>query len=189
MGCYDETLAFLRSHRRRRSRAVAEPGCQVPMIDRARPRQRAGAAGAAVAAALARRRAGVGCARVGASDCRCCGSVALRSARRRPLQRPPLRPAWHRDGSRLVGAARAGAAAVRAVLGAARAGRAQPVDRSGGGARTSSRVLERDVRPDPAAAALVLPAVPLDELYAEPARAWLEAARPRRARQRAGAAS
>ena len=37
------------------------------------------------------------------------------------------------------------------------------------------RVLERVFGPDPSAAALVLPAVPLDELYAEPARAWLEA--------------
>jgi hydroxysqualene dehydroxylase len=36
-------------------------------------------------------------------------------------------------------------------------------------------VLERVFGPDPSAAALVLPAVPLDELYAEPARAWLEA--------------
>jgi hydroxysqualene dehydroxylase len=36
------------------------------------------------------------------------------------------------------------------------------------------RVLERVFGPDPAAAALVFPAVPLDELYAEPARAWLE---------------
>ena len=35
------------------------------------------------------------------------------------------------------------------------------------------RVLERLFGPDPAAAALVLPAVPLDELYAEPARVWL----------------
>ena len=35
------------------------------------------------------------------------------------------------------------------------------------------RVLERVFGPDPAAAALVLPAVPLDELYAEPAREWL----------------
>lgn len=35
------------------------------------------------------------------------------------------------------------------------------------------RVLERVFGPDPAAAALVLPAVPLDELYAEPARVWL----------------
>jgi hydroxysqualene dehydroxylase len=35
------------------------------------------------------------------------------------------------------------------------------------------RVLERIFGPDPAAAALVLPAVPLDELYAEPARVWL----------------
>lgn len=35
------------------------------------------------------------------------------------------------------------------------------------------RVLARVFGPDPAAAALVLPAVPLDELYAEPARAWL----------------
>ena len=35
------------------------------------------------------------------------------------------------------------------------------------------RVLERVFGPDPAAAALVLPAVPLDEMYAEPARAWL----------------
>jgi squalene-associated FAD-dependent desaturase len=35
------------------------------------------------------------------------------------------------------------------------------------------RVLERVFGPDPAAAALVLPAVPLDELYAEPARRWL----------------
>jgi len=37
------------------------------------------------------------------------------------------------------------------------------------------RVLERVFGPDPAAAALVLPAVPLDEMYAEPARRWLEA--------------
>jgi squalene-associated FAD-dependent desaturase len=36
------------------------------------------------------------------------------------------------------------------------------------------RVLERVFGPDPSAAALVLPAVPLDEMYAEPARAWLE---------------
>jgi hypothetical protein len=34
-------------------------------------------------------------------------------------------------------------------------------------------VLERVFGPDPAAAALVMPAVPLDELYAEPARRWL----------------
>ena len=34
-------------------------------------------------------------------------------------------------------------------------------------------VLERVFGPDPAAAALVLPAVPLDDLYAEPARTWL----------------
>jgi hydroxysqualene dehydroxylase len=39
------------------------------------------------------------------------------------------------------------------------------------------RVLERVFGPDPAAAALVLPAVPLDELYAEPSRVWLEARR------------
>ncbi|HEX8028925.1 MAG TPA: hydroxysqualene dehydroxylase HpnE [Vicinamibacterales bacterium] len=37
------------------------------------------------------------------------------------------------------------------------------------------RVLERVFGPDPAAAALVLPAVPLDELYADPACHWLEA--------------
>jgi len=37
------------------------------------------------------------------------------------------------------------------------------------------RVLERVFGPDPTAAALVLPAVPLDEMYAQPARAWLEA--------------
>jgi zeta-carotene desaturase len=37
------------------------------------------------------------------------------------------------------------------------------------------RVLEQVFGPDPQAAALVLPAVPLDELYAEPSRAWLEA--------------
>jgi len=36
------------------------------------------------------------------------------------------------------------------------------------------RVLERVFGPDPSAAALVMPAVPLDELYAEPSRAWLE---------------
>ncbi|MFA5910046.1 MAG: hydroxysqualene dehydroxylase HpnE [Vicinamibacterales bacterium] len=37
------------------------------------------------------------------------------------------------------------------------------------------RVLEQMFGPDPLSAALVMPAVPLDELYAEPARAWLEA--------------
>ena len=37
------------------------------------------------------------------------------------------------------------------------------------------RVLQRVFAPDPAAAALVLPAVPLDELYAEPSRQYLEA--------------
>jgi zeta-carotene desaturase len=36
-------------------------------------------------------------------------------------------------------------------------------------------VLEQMFGPNPAAAALVMPVVPLDELYAEPARAWLEA--------------
>ena len=36
-------------------------------------------------------------------------------------------------------------------------------------------VLEQMFGPDPASAALVMPAVPLDELYAVPARAWLEA--------------
>jgi squalene-associated FAD-dependent desaturase len=36
------------------------------------------------------------------------------------------------------------------------------------------RVLQRVFGDDPGAAALVLPAVPLDELYAEPARHWLE---------------
>ena len=36
-------------------------------------------------------------------------------------------------------------------------------------------VLEQMFGPDPAAASLVIPAVPLDEMYAEPARAWLEA--------------
>jgi hydroxysqualene dehydroxylase len=35
------------------------------------------------------------------------------------------------------------------------------------------RVLERVFGPDPASAALVVPAVPLDEMYAEPARRWL----------------
>lgn len=37
------------------------------------------------------------------------------------------------------------------------------------------RVLEQMFGPNPAAAALVIPAVPLDEMYAEPARQWLEA--------------
>ena len=36
-------------------------------------------------------------------------------------------------------------------------------------------VLQRVFAPDPLAAALILPAVPLDELYAEPAKHWLEA--------------
>ena len=36
-------------------------------------------------------------------------------------------------------------------------------------------VLEQMFGPNPSAAALVMPAVPLDEMYAEPARAWLEA--------------
>lgn len=36
-------------------------------------------------------------------------------------------------------------------------------------------ILAQMFGPDPTAAALVMPAVPLDELYAEPARAWLEA--------------
>jgi hydroxysqualene dehydroxylase len=35
------------------------------------------------------------------------------------------------------------------------------------------RVLERVFGPDPSCAALVMPAVPLDEMYAEPARQWL----------------
>ncbi len=36
-------------------------------------------------------------------------------------------------------------------------------------------ILERMFGPDPSSSALVMPVVPLDELYAEPARAWLEA--------------
>jgi squalene-associated FAD-dependent desaturase len=42
-------------------------------------------------------------------------------------------------------------------------------------ASTFIRVLQRVFGPDPSAAALVLPSVPLDELYAEPARDWLVA--------------
>ena len=63
---------------------------------------------------------------------------------------------------------------MRAVLGAAGAGGAQSIDRSGRGV-VLLRVLERMFGPDPAAAALVLPAVPLDEMYAEPARDVAEA--------------
>jgi squalene-associated FAD-dependent desaturase len=48
----------------------------------------------------------------------------------------------------------------------------QSIDQAG--AAAFARVLERVFGPDPSAAALVLPAVPLDELYAEPSRAWLE---------------
>lgn len=40
-------------------------------------------------------------------------------------------------------------------------------------ASSFTRVLERVFGPDPASAALVVPAVPLDEMYAEPAKAWL----------------
>ena len=59
-----------RSHRRRRSRALAK---RTEVIDdrSARPSQRAGAAGAAVAAAFSCRDTGVGRAQLGASDCRC----------------------------------------------------------------------------------------------------------------------
>ena len=42
-------------------------------------------------------------------------------------------------------------------------------------AATFVESLARMFGPDPEAAALVVPAVPLDELYAEPSRAWLEA--------------
>ena len=41
-------------------------------------------------------------------------------------------------------------------------------------ASSFQRVLERVFGPDPGAAALVLPSVPLDEMYAQPARRWLE---------------
>lgn len=40
-------------------------------------------------------------------------------------------------------------------------------------AASFKRVLERVFGPDPSGAAIVMPAVPLDELYAEPARRWL----------------
>jgi squalene-associated FAD-dependent desaturase len=40
-------------------------------------------------------------------------------------------------------------------------------------AASFKRVLERVFGPDPSCAALVVPAVPLDELYAEPSRRWL----------------
>ena len=40
-------------------------------------------------------------------------------------------------------------------------------------ASSFKRVLERVFGPDPSCAALVMPAVPLDELYAEPSRRWL----------------
>ena len=40
-------------------------------------------------------------------------------------------------------------------------------------ASSFTRVLDRVFGPDPSCAALVLPAVPLDELYAEPSRRWL----------------
>ena len=61
MGCYTETLAFL-DRIGAADRVRWQTGLKLSMIDRARPSQRAGAAGVAVAAALSRRRAGVGCA-------------------------------------------------------------------------------------------------------------------------------
>lgn len=49
----------------------------------------------------------------------------------------------------------------------------QPIDEAASGTFVESLV--RMFGPDPEAAALVVPATPLDELYAEPSRAWLEA--------------
>ncbi|MEZ5285936.1 MAG: hydroxysqualene dehydroxylase HpnE [Vicinamibacterales bacterium] len=49
----------------------------------------------------------------------------------------------------------------------------QPIDRAA--VDTFLEVLSRMFGPDAARASLVIPAVPLDALYAEPARAWLEA--------------
>ena len=63
MGCYAETLALL-DRIGAADRVRWQSGLRVPMIDRARPSQRAGAAGVAVAAAFSRRRAGVGCAQL-----------------------------------------------------------------------------------------------------------------------------
>ena len=47
----------------------------------------------------------------------------------------------------------------------------QSIDQAEGA--SFKRVLERVFGPDPSCAALVMPAVPLDELYAEPSRRWL----------------
>ena len=49
----------------------------------------------------------------------------------------------------------------------------QPIDQAAAG--TFVEILSRLFGPDAERASLVLPAVPLDELYAEPAREWLEA--------------
>ncbi len=130
MGCYDETLAFL-DRIGAADRVRWQSGLKVPMIDRARPSQRAVAAGAAVAAALARRRAGVGCAQLVASGSRCLRIGATDrsgSAAGRHSEQAPTEPFAH-----WLDRQRPGAAAVRVVLGAARAGRAQSIDRSGGG--------------------------------------------------------
>ena len=109
----------------------------------------------------------MGSAQLDRAACRCCGSGLRRSTRS-----AATRTAGHSaDGSGLAGAEWSGAAAVRAILGAAGAGGAQSIDRSGGSARISFACSNGVFGPDPAAAALVLPAVPLDELYAEPARA------------------
>ncbi len=167
MGCYVETLAFL-DRIGTADRVRWQSGLRVPMIDRARPSQRAGAAGAAVAAAFPRRRARLGRAQL---------ARAILGVEDRLAHQPSSRPNATRNG---------GGETVRHWL--QRNGQAprlcelfweplalaalnQSIDQAE--ASNFIRVLERVFGPDPAAAALVLPAVPLDELYAEPARAWL----------------
>ena len=176
MGCYAETLDAARADRRLGPRALA--GRAGAGDDRsARPRVGAEAAAHAVAAAPAGRRAGVGraqLARAPVDPARRC--VALPEpdvpggrnlVRRFELRLTETVREWltrHGQAPRLC-------ELFWEPL--ALAALNQSIDQAA--ASYFVVVLEQMFGPDPSAAALVMPAVPLDELYAEPARAWLEA--------------
>ena len=184
-GCYNETPRFLdrigTSDRVRR-----QAGLSLPMIDeRGRrsvlklpplPAPLHLLAGVLAWEALTLGRAAVDSARGKALRV---PAAAIRGTARRPTNR--------RDGARVARSATASRRADATLFWEplALAALNQSIDQAA--ARHLRRRASTHVRPRAGRASLLLPAVPLDELYADPARECLQAARPRGSRQRAGA--
>ena len=175
LGCYRDTLAFLERHRRARATCRFQPQLGVTMVDRA---GRAVAARSARAAAAAASVAGV--FDWDALDLEDRLSV-LRMRTPLRLARRALEPGAtrdrrvaRRDRRELADSQRPDRAAARDALGSAGAGRAQSAAVAGGGAGVRAGARARCSGPTRRRRRSALPTRPLDVMYAEPARAFIE---------------